>query len=385
MAESAQDKHLPASARKIEKAREDGQVARSRDLGHFAAVAGGGALLVALAPALTGWLKQLLAHALTFDAKSLAGTAPMLERLSEGGLRMIALVLPLGIALAAIAAAAGVAAGGWNWTLKAIEPKFDKFDPISGLGRVFSWQQLGETLKACLLALVLGSIGTLWLRAHANDFTQLLALPLPAALSQAASSLQSGLLLLVLALAAFAAIDVPLQHKRLMDRLKMSHQELKDEMRQLEGNAEIKSKVRAMMRERAGRRMLAAVPKADIVVMNPTHYAVALKYDDKTMAAPRVVAKGADLLALAIRDLATEHQVPVLQSPPLARALYAHTEVDQDVPAALFAAVAQVLAWVYQLRAAMAGQGAMPAELPALAVPAGFDPHDKKPTQGADQ
>jgi flagellar biosynthesis protein FlhB len=293
MAESAQDKHLPASARKIEKAREDGQVARSRDLGHFAAVAGGGALLVALAPALTGWLQELLAHALSFDAKSLAGTAPMLERLSEGALRMIALVLPLGAALALIAAAAGIAAGGWNWTLKAIEPKFDKFNPLTGLGRVFSWQQLGETLKACALALVLGTIGALWLRAHANDFTQLLALPLPAALSQAASSLQSGLLLLVLALAAFAAIDVPLQHKRLMDRLKMSHQELKDEMRQLEGNAEIKSKVRAMMRERAGRRMLAAVPKADIVVMNPTHYAVALRYDDKTMAAPRVVAKGA--------------------------------------------------------------------------------------------
>jgi flagellar biosynthesis protein FlhB len=381
MADSAQDKHIPASARKIQKAREDGQVARSRDLGHFAAIAGGGALLVALAPALSGWLKELLAHALTFDVKSLAGTAPMIERLAEGSLRMFALVLPLGAALAVIATAAGVVSGGWNWTLKPIEPKFEKFDPLSGLGRVFSWQQLGETLKACLLALVLGTIGTLWLRAHASDFTHLLGMPLPAALSQAGASLQAGLMLLVLALGVFALIDVPLQRKRLMDRLKMSHQELKDEMRQLEGNAEVKSKVRAMMRERASRRMLAAVPKADIVVMNPTHYAVALKYDDKTMAAPRVVAKGADLLALAIRDLATEHKVPVLQAAPLARALYAHTEVDQEVPAALFATVAQVLAWVYQLRAAMAGQGAMPAVLPALAVPAGMDPNEKTVTQ----
>jgi flagellar biosynthesis protein FlhB len=378
MADTAQDKHLPASAGKIHKARQDGQVARSRDLGHFAAVAGGGALLVVLAPALTGWLRELLTRALTFDARALAGAEPMLDRLADGAWRMLALVLPLGLVLAAIALAAGVLSGGWNWTFKPLTPKFDKFDPLSGLGRVFSWQQLGETLKACLLALVLGTIGALWLRAHAGDFTQLLTLPLPAALAAAADSLQSGLMLLVLALAAFALIDVPLQRKRLMDRLKMSHQELKDEMRQLEGNAEIKSKVRALMRERAGRRMLAAVPRADIVVMNPTHYAVALKYDDATMSAPRVVAKGADLLALAIRDLATESNVPVLQSPPLARALYAHTEVDQDVPAALFAAVAQVLAWVYQLRAAMAGQGAMPAALPALAVPPGMDPHDTK-------
>jgi flagellar biosynthetic protein FlhB len=384
MAESAADRHLPASARKIQKAREDGQVARSRDLGHFAAIAGGGALLVVLAPAATAWLQELLTQALTFDARQLAGTAPMLERLSEGTLRMLALVLPLGAALAAIAAAAGIASGGWNWTMKPVEPKFDKFNPLSGLGRVFSWQQLGETLKACALALVLGTVGALWLRAHANDFAQLLGLPLPAALSQAGASLQAGLMLLVLALGAFAAIDVPLQRKRLMDRLKMSHQELKDEMRQLEGNMEIKSKVRALMRERASRRMLAAVPKADIVVMNPTHYAVALRYDDKAMAAPRVVAKGADLLALAIRDLATEHKVPVLQAPPLARALYAHTEVDQEVPAALFATVAQVLAWVYQLRAAMEGQGAMPAVLPALAVPAGMDPHEKR-VEGAEQ
>ena len=375
MAESAQDRHLPASARKIEKAREDGQVARSRDLGHFAAIAGGGALLVVLAPVATGWLRELVAHGLSFDAKSLAGSQPMVERLGEATLRMFALVLPIGLVLALVALLAGVLCGGWNWTLKPIAPKFDKFNPLTGLGRVFSKQQLGETLKACALALVLGTIGALWLRAHATEFVQTLALPLPAALAQNGSMLQAGLLLLVIALAAFALIDVPLQRKRLLDRLKMSHQELKEEFKQLEGNQEVKSKVRARMREMANRRMLAAVPKADIVVMNPTHYAVALKYDDKTMAAPRVVAKGADLIALKIRDLAKEAKVPVLQAPPLARALYAHAEVDREVPAALFAAVAQVLAWVYQLRAAMAGQGSAPSEPQALPVPLELDPH----------
>jgi flagellar biosynthetic protein FlhB len=375
MADSAQDRHLPASQRKIEKARADGQVARSRDLGHFAAVAGGGALLVVLAPAFTGWLRELITRGLTFNNASLAGTAPMVEHLGEATLRMMAMVIPLGATLAAVALLAGVLSGGWNWTFKPIAPKFDKFNPLTGLGRVFSKQQLGETLKACALALVLGTTGALWLRAHATEFARTLSLPLPAALSQSATTLQAGLLLLVIALAVFALIDVPLQRKRLLDRLKMSHQEMKEEFRQLEGNMEVKNRVRAKMREMANRRMLAAVPQADIVVMNPTHYAVALKYDDKSMAAPRVVAKGADLLALKIRDIAKEAKVPVLQAPPLARALYAHAEIDREVPQALFAAVAQVLAWVYQLRAAMAGQAAMPAEIATLPVPDELDPH----------
>lgn len=375
MAESAQDKHLPASQRKIQKAREDGQVARSRDLGHFAAVAGGGALLVVLAPVATGWLRELVTQGLTFDHKGLAGTAPMAEHLGNATLRMMALVLPLGISLAAAALLAGVLSGGWNWTLKPIAPKLDKFNPLTGLGRLFSKQQLGETLKASALALTLGITGALWLRSHATEFVQTLTLPLPAAISQSAATLQAGLLLIVIALAAFALLDVPLQRKRLLDRLKMSHQEMKEEWKQLEGNMEVKNRMRAKMRELANRRMLASVPQADIVVMNPTHYAVALKYDDQSMAAPRVVAKGADLMALKIRDIAKESKVPVLQAPPLARALYAHAEVDREVPAALFAAVAQVLAWVYQLRAAMAGQGAMPQEIATLAVPDELDPH----------
>jgi flagellar biosynthetic protein FlhB len=377
MADSAQDKTLPATARKIQKAREDGQVARSRDLAHFAAIAGGGALLVAFGPLLAAWLRELLASGLAFDARTLANPEAMSDRLGALALRMLAAVLPMGVAMAAIAVAANVLSGGWNWTFKPLTPRFDKFDPLSGLGRLLSKQQLGETLKTCLLALVLVAIAALWLRAHAADFAASLALPLPAALAHGVATLKAGLLLLLLALAAFALIDVPLQRKLLLDRLKMTHQEVKEEFKQLEGNTEVKSKVRARMREIVKRRMLAAVPQADLVVMNPTHYAVALRYDDATMAAPRVVAKGADLLALRIRDIARDAKVPVLEAPPLARALYAHTEVDQEVPAALFAAVAQVLAWVYQLRAAMAGQGAEPGALPPLPVPAELDPHHK--------
>ncbi len=384
MADSAQDRHLPASPRKIKKAREDGQVARSRDLSHFAAVAAAAALVVALAPELVGWLKNLVSAGLQFDARLLAEPDAMTTRLGAAALKMVWVVLLLGGTMLAVAVAAGVLSGGWNWTFKPMAPNFGKLNPVAGLGRMFSKQQLGDTAKACVLALVLGSIGAFYLRAQLPAFMATLDLPLPAALAQAGATVQGGLVLLLAALALFALIDVPLQRKWLQDRLKMNVQELKEEFKQLEGNVEVKGKMKALMRERTQRRMLASVPKADLVVMNPSHYAVALKYDDATMAAPRVVAKGADLIALRIRDIAKDAGVPVLQAPPLARALYAHAELDREVPAALFAAVAQVLAYVYQLRAALAGSGVMPADLPALPVPVELDPQHGAAAQGAE-
>jgi flagellar biosynthetic protein FlhB len=245
-----------------------------------------------------------------------------------------------------------------------------------------SKQQLVDTLKACLLALLLGGTGALFLKAHVDEFAGTLGLALPAALAQVGRIVQAGLSLLLLLLAAFALVDVPLQRHLHRTRLKMSRQEQKQEFKENEGNVEVKGKVKARMREMANRRMVAAVPKADLVVMNPTHYAVALKYDEASMGAPRVVAKGADLMAMRIRDAANGAQVPVLQAPALARALYAHAEIDREVPAALFAAVAQVLAYVYQLRAAMQGMAAMPQELPTLAVPPELDPlHDAPVTE----
>ena len=291
MADSAQDRHLPATPRKLEKARGDGDIARSRDLGHFGAIAAVGALLVALAPELAGWLQNLLRAGLSFDARSLAAPDVMMSQLGSLGLKMMAVVAPLGAVMVAVALASGVAAGGWNWTFKPLAPKFSKLNPLSGLGRMFSKHQFGEALKACLLALVLGGIGALYLRAQLPDFIATLDVPLPAALAQATQTVRGGLWLLVLALAVFAVVDVPLQRKWFQDRQKMSHQELKEEFKQLEGNLEIKSKMKALMRDRARRRMMAAVPGADLVVMNPTHYAVALKYDDSAMAAPRVVAE----------------------------------------------------------------------------------------------
>lgn len=371
----AAERNLPASPRKLEKARAEGQVARSRDLAHFGAIVGLGAAIVAVAPTWAAALTDGLAAALRFDAKSLAVPESMGARLAALSWQMSLLVLPIGALAMLIAVLAGVASGGWNWTWKPLAPKFERLDPIAGFGRIVSKQQLIEALKASLLALVLGLVGGLWLRSHAAEFATLFGVAPSAAAGAAGQVMVGGLWLLALALAVFAVIDWPLQRKLHADRLKMSRQELKQETKELEGNIEIKVQVRARMREMTRRRMMAAVPKADLVVMNPTHYAVALKYDETRMAAPRVVAKGADLIALAIRDLATQSKVPVLQAPVLARALYAHARLDHEVPPLLFAAVAQVLAYVYQLRAALAGQAPMPGDLPELNVPPELDPH----------
>jgi flagellar biosynthetic protein FlhB len=373
--DDAQHRSLPASARKLAKAREEGQVARSRDLSHFGAIAVGAALLALFAPTVSQVLRDAVRRALQFDAAALARTDAMAQRLADAAMLLVAIALPAGALLAAVAIAGSLVAGGWVWTLKPLAPQWGRLNALAGLGRLLSKRQLADTTKACTLALLLGTLGALYLRSHVDDFGGALALPLPAALAHAGRALLGGLMLVVLALGAFALVDVPLQRWLHARRLRMSRQEVRQEHKELEGNIEIKAKVRARMREMASRRMLAAVPRADLVVTNPTHYAVALRYDEATMAAPRVVAKGADLLALRIRETAREAGVPVLEMPPLARALYSHAEVDAEIPAALFAAVAQVLAYVYQLRAALAARAAMPAAPPEVHVPAGLDPH----------
>jgi len=379
MADSPQDRNLPASQRKIDKARADGQVARSRDLGHLGAIGAGVALLAFFAPGFADATARLLRDGLRFDAALLAQPSAMVQRLGELGAQMLLLLAPLFAAVVLVAIASGVLAGGWNFTLKPLQPNFDKMNPLTGIVRVFSGSQLTDTLKACLLALLLGTVGAIYLGQHWMRHAELLAMPLPAALAAGAELVLGGLLLIAGVLAVFALVDVPLQRQMLLRRLRMSVEEMKKEHKDAEGNAEVKGRLKARMRELASRRMLAAVPLADLVVMNPTHYAVALKYDESSMAAPRVVAKGADLLALRIRDLARESKVPVLQAPPLARALYTHTEVDQEIPARLFSAVAQVLAWVYQLRDALAAGRPLATDAPIPEIPADLDPLNAPP------
>ncbi len=379
MSDDAQDRNLPASARKLTRARGDGQVARSRELGHVAALAIGGGLLFALAAPLGAMLQRVLAEGLRFDARDVMRQGAMLERLTERAHDAMLVIAPLGALMAVVGVAASLVAGGWNFTLKPLMPKLSKLNPIAGLGRMVSIAQVGDLTKSCVVALVIAAVGGSYLRAKRSNFEAVIGMPLPSALATLGELIVPGLALMLLVLAVAAVLDLPLQRFLLARRLRMSREEAKQEHKDAEGSAEVKGRIKARMREIARRRMLAAVPQADLVVMNPTHFAVALKYDGATMGAPRVVAKGADLLAMRIRDVAQDAKVPVLRMPPLARALYKHCEIDQEIPAALFGAVAQVLAYVFQLRAAKAGHGPMPNDLREPEVPEGFDPGPTSP------
>jgi flagellar biosynthetic protein FlhB len=364
------DRNLPASAKKIRKARQDGNVPRSRDLGHFVAMGLAAALLFTVMPQLTSYSQHLLADGLTFDHATIANPQVAGEHAVGLFTRGLMVVLIVGGLFMAAGVGANIAFGGWNLSLKAVSPNFGRMNPISGIARMFGFHQLVTVLKASLLAIAVGFAGTVYLKNHFADLGGVLTAELPQGLATVGHTLGAGFLSMLLVLAAWAAVDVFWQKKTYMDKLKMSREEQKQEHKESEGNAEVKAKMKQKMREMAKRRMMKAVPVADIVVMNPTHYAVALKYDQNAMGAPRVVAKGTDRLAMRIRDLARDAGVPVLEAPPLARALYTHVEIDGEVPAMLFAAVAQVLAWVYQLRAAPN----LNLRAPDVAVPPELDP-----------
>ncbi|NCT96898.1 MAG: EscU/YscU/HrcU family type III secretion system export apparatus switch protein [Comamonadaceae bacterium] len=384
MDSSSQDKNLPATPQRLKKARDDGQVARSKDLSNLAVLGGGMLVLFGLAPTGFARLRDTLAGQLRFDNASVRTPELMLQRLSDNAAQALIVYLPLGLLVIALAVVALIAAGSVALSTKPIEPKLSNISPLSGFKRLFSRQQLVETFKLVGITTVVLIVAGQFIAGHAEAFATLLMRPLETGIGQLAQWLAMGVGLLLLVIGVVAAIDVPTQRFLHKHRLRMSHDEIKREHKEAEGDPHVKSQRRARQRQLAQRQSIRAVPKADLVVMNPTHYAVALRYDDATMTAPRVIAKGTDLLALKIRDVAKANAVPVLQSPMLARALYAHAEIDQEIPGALYTAVAQVLAWVYQFKAAMNGQGRMPAD-PQPQVPPELDPHFKKKPQEADQ
>lgn len=381
---SSQDKNLPATAHRLKKAREEGQLPRSKELSNFAVLGGGAVLLMLLLPMGFAHLQTALASQLRFDHSALLQPQLLIERLHASLSLGLVVFMPLGLATLALAVFAAFASGSWTITTHTMAPDLTRLSPLAGLGRMFSKQQLFETVKLAVMTLIVGFVGWKFLSSHIAGFASLLMQPLEGGLGQLAQWMRTGVGILLGVVMLFALIDFPMQKFLHAQRLRMSREEVKQEHKQNEGDPHVKGQRRRRQRELAHRISIGAVPKADLVVMNPTHYAVAIQYDDATMSAPRVIAKGADLLALRIRDVAKEHKVPVLQSPMLARALYAHAELDQEIPSALYTAVAQVLAYVYQLKAALAGRGAMPGAAPDPQVPPELDPHWKQPpTRGA--
>ncbi len=378
--ESSQDRNLPASERKLQKARSEGQVARSTDLTHLAVLGAGAAAVLGLSPLLFERLKLALSQQLSFDAATVLQPGTMMGRLQD----MVWTGMSGAIAFAAIIMVAvvvsAVAGGGWVASLKPVMPDFSRLNPLTGISGLFSKKKLAEIVKMTLVSIILIAIAGMFLKSGAGTLASLVLQPSVSSLRHLMDWMTAGMGLLLVVILLVALIDLPLQNFLHKSQLKMSRQEMKDEHKESDGNPQMKGRMRAKAREIAQRSSIKAVPKADFVVMNPTHFAVAIQYDEATMSAPRVISKGADLLAMKIRDIAKAHDIPVLQSPPLARALYANAELDESIPASLYTAVAQVLAYVYRLKAALRGEGPMPGDLPQPEVPPELDPLAKTAT-----
>ncbi|NTX23862.1 flagellar biosynthesis protein FlhB [Burkholderia cepacia] len=371
--ESDLDKTEAATPRRREKAREEGQVARSRELASFALLAAGfyGAWL--LAGPSGGHLQAMLRGAFMFDRATAFDTNRMLSAAGSASLEGFAALLPL-LALTGVAALlAPMALGGWLISQKTFELKFDRLNPISGLGRIFSIQgpiQLGMSIAKTL---VVGGIGGIAIWRSKDELLGLATQPLGVALPDALHLVAVCCGTTVAGMLVVAALDVPYQIWQYNKKLRMTKEEVKREHRENEGDPHVKGRIRQQQRAIARRRMMAAVPKADVVVTNPTHFAVALQYTDGEMRAPKVIAKGVNLVAARIRELAAEHNVPLLEAPPLARALYHNVELEREIPGSLYSAVAEVLAWVYQLKRFRSEGGAFPAVPVDLDVPADLD------------
>ncbi len=362
-----QERTERATPKRLEEARRKGQVPRSRELATALMLLGAAGLLLAAGPRLGRELAGLMAAGLRGDPAALSDPAALLAHLTGAVGRGFAAVAPL-LALLAVAAVAGsVALGGFSYSLEAARPRWSKLSPLQGLKRILSWRGLAELGKALLKLALVGAVAVWVLREEAAPILALGKLPVAEGLAQAGRLLLWGFLALSASLLLVVAADVPYQLWSHQRQLRMTRQEVKEEHKQTEGSPEIRARIRRLQMEQAQRRMMAEVPKADVVVTNPTHYAVALRYEEGRMAAPVVVAKGADLVALHIRRIAREHGVPQVRSPVLARAIYYSTELDRPIPAGLYRAVAQVLAYVWRLRAA--GERTEELELPDLPVP----------------
>ena len=371
---SREDRQLPASERRLQKAAADGRVARSRDATHALLIAAALGCLALLGPALAAAVTELVRDGLRFSVPQVFETAKMPERLVQLGTTGLGAVLPTLGLLAAAAMTASLIPGGLVWSGTPVSFDFSRVNPQQGIQRIFSRHALIDTLKLLAITIALGLAAYQFTGGSVEKFVGLSSRPLLPALQLSFENLQSGITMLLGVLLLVALFDVPLQWFRHRAELRMTYQEVREETRESEGDPQMRGRLRARQREIGKMRMLSAIPSADVVITNPTHYAVAIRYDEARMGVPRVVAKGADLMALRMRELARECGVPLLEAPPLARALYANVEVDREIPAALYAAVAQVLAYVYQLRHFVPGRDKMPEAPPDLDVPPDLDP-----------
>lgn len=372
--ESDLERSEPASQRRLEQARERGQVPRSPELSTFSVLLASGAGLLFLGPRLVGSLEAVMREALTLDRAAVFDTAQLGQRLQDGVAQALLGLSPLLLVVTVVALLTPTLVSGWLFTFEALQPDFARLNPWRGLARLFSFNGLIQLGKAVLKTLLIGGVATWAVWSERTEILALTSEPLEPALAHLAMMLGQNFLLIAGAFALVVAIDVPFQIWSHGRELRMTKEEVREELKETEGNPQIKARVRTLQREIARRRMMAEVPKADVVVTNPTRFAVALQYREAAMTAPRVVAKGSLLLAERIVGVGRAAGVPILEAPALARALFTHAEVGREIPPRLYTAVAEVLAWVYQLRRAGVSGEDVPRAPTDLPVPADLDP-----------
>ncbi|HEY8519074.1 MAG TPA: flagellar biosynthesis protein FlhB [Gammaproteobacteria bacterium] len=355
--------------RRRERARKQGQVPRSRELATLAVVLAGALGMLTLGPWMAERLGALLARGLEAPGtRSFVDIDPS-AALGAAVLDAVWTVAPLGALLVVAALAAPLALGGAVLSLEAARPKLERLDPVAGLKRLFSLNALAELGKTLLKFLVLTGVSAVLLVSLGDELLHLGRVPARQGVVATGELALLAFLVLSGGLAVVAAADVPYQIWNHWRSLKMTRQEVREELKETEGNPEIRGRIRRLQQEAARRRMMSEVPHADVVLTNPTHYAVALRYTDRPERAPRVVAKGRGLIAARIREVALEHRVPVCAAPALARAIYFSTRLGGEIPTGLYLAVARVLAYVFELEAAGA-RGDRPPEFPTdLPVP----------------
>ena len=358
--DSAQEKTEEATPRRLSKARDEGEIPRSKDLTNTALLLLGSIALVVFGPYIVGGLSDIFKHNFVLEREVIFDPQLMINFLAASIARAYWVLTPFFAVLLFAAVVGPIALGGWTLSAKAITPKLNRIDPVSGLKRMFSLKSLVELVKA--IGKIIVVIGAAWLVLQITK-AELLALSQQGIESGIRDSARLSLFALV-ALSAvtvlIVVIDVPYQIWDHAKKMRMSRQEIKDEVKETEGKPEVKSKLRQMQQEIAQRRMMGEVPKADVVITNPTHFAVALKYDPDTMQTPVLLAKGQDLIALKIREIAHEYKIESIESPLLARAIFYTTELEGEIPEGLYLAVAQVLAYVFQLREFRKGRAERP-------------------------
>ena len=368
MAEEAQgqDKSEEPTPRKREKAREEGQAARSRELNTMAMLVAGSVATLVLAQHMARQFSTLMSNV---AAMAVHPDGQMTAALDLATTAALHAALPLLIVVFVAAVVGSGAMGGFVFSSKAIAFNASRMNPLSGLQRMFSMKSLIELAKAVAKFTIVAGVAVATLHLWSRDLLRLGLIPLPEAIVDSLELVAHTFIALSCSLIVIAAIDVPVQLVDFNNKLKMTRQEVRDEMKDSEGRPEVKSRIRRLQQEIARRRMLTDVPKADVVITNPEHYSVALQYVPAKMNAPKVLAKGADLIAFKIRELATASRVPIVAAPALTRAIYHSTDIGDEVPAPLYVAIAQILAFVYQLKQYRRGAGPAPRPLGDLAIP----------------